>query len=312
MATAEIQSFDSTQNPFYSASVASIASVESAASVASVQSTVSVENEGRRSALTTYFTPPPACTNGPWISVSSTQGTITCTRSLDTELCYPPYFTTSPLTFYSPGVCPDQYSAVATWWDPSSVTTYEVCCPSGMTYLQLASSCQAVLGGSTSTAMIISNRTTQITDRFTAFAPTIAVAWASSDLDIFTPASAPLTAWAGRAITTSPPGTEPSLVSPLTSTTSSADSIIPATDSHTSLLPGAKIGIGVGIAVACLAFLAVGAWLVFRRRMSKSLQGAEVYGESKAELPGRENEKRLPMPGELAVNGEVFEVNGQA
>ncbi|KAK1809833.1 hypothetical protein LTR12_015795 [Friedmanniomyces endolithicus] len=267
--------------------------------------------------LTTVFSPPPPCTSGPWVSVESTQGTITCTRSLDSSLtasCYPSEFVAGAAVLYSPGICPSQYSAAASWTTEGSNATTSICCPSGMAYLQLASSCEATLGNTPASngfpTVVINNSTVQYSNAFTAFAPTIAVAWAFTDLDRYTPASAPIFATDLTAAT----------IGSSTATTTSASQSNPTTSSSTlstpiqsgsSLSTGATAGIGVDAALGGLALIALGAWLFLRRRKSRAAGGADD-NHGKAELPGESAEKQRTKAGELSTRGEIFEFGGDA
>ncbi|KAK5688046.1 hypothetical protein LTS10_000024 [Elasticomyces elasticus] len=162
---------------------------------------------------------------------------------------------------------------------------------SGMSFLQNASSCAQILPLETAigTPVVIANLTSQYTKQFTAFAPTILVAWASSDLASFTPASAPL------------------LQIIITTSTRVAGS-----DTPTGLTAGAKAGIGVGAALGLIACVALGIWLLIRRRRSRAVAQFASKDDSndKAELPGQSVEKKRPEATELGPNGEIFETSG--
>ncbi|TKA83068.1 hypothetical protein B0A55_00928 [Friedmanniomyces simplex] len=198
-------------------------------------------------------------------------------------------------------------------------------CPFGMAYLQLASSCEATLGNTYASneapTMVVSNRTVQYSNAFTAFASTIAVAWALTDLDRYTPASAPtytteLTAATGgsnfaeSAASNSATSTSATLSSASApSPTQSGSSPPSPTQTNTSLSVGAKAGIGVGASLGGLALVALGVWLLLRRR--KSHAGGEVnYVDGKAELPGEGAGKQSPKAGELSTRGEIHEFRG--
>ncbi|KAK4893299.1 hypothetical protein LTR27_008422 [Elasticomyces elasticus] len=279
--------------------------------------------------LTTVFSPAPTCTDGPWTSVNSTQGTITCTRSLASN-CYPSNFDANASVLYSPGVCPSQYTAAASWTTDGSNATTSACCPSGMAYLQIVSSCSAILGstkgGTANAATVLISPTLWLYGQlFTAYAPVIGVAWASTDLEIFTPASAPLLA---TLFTESPNGAPPSdssssstglsptvdvLSSSISSTTSASSPQLPSS-SHAAMSTGETVGISVGATIVGILLLALGAWLLFLRRKKKSqaITASSNLTDGKAELPGDSNAEKLrPHAGELETRGEIFEFAGQ-
>ncbi|KAK5758574.1 hypothetical protein LTS12_011273 [Elasticomyces elasticus] len=160
----------------------------------------------------------------------------------------------------------------------------------GMSFVQTASSCAQILPLETAigTPVVIANLTSQYTKQFTAFAPTILVAWASRDLASFTPASAPL------------------LQIIITTSTRVAGS------DTTGLTVGAKAGIGIGAALGLIACVALGVWLLTRRRRSRAAAQSASKDDSndKAELPGQSAEKKQPVATELGPNGEIFETSG--
>ncbi|KAK5730330.1 hypothetical protein LTR15_000267 [Elasticomyces elasticus] len=282
-------------------------------------------------ALTTVFSPLPTCTSGPWISVNSTQGTITCTQSMDSNLiasCYPPGFIADAAVLYSPGVCPSDYTAAASWTTDSSNATTSICCPSGMAYLQLASSCSAILGnlGDTAATVMIDNSTTLYSQLFTAYAPTIGVAWALTDLERFTPVSAPLLVRVDATATSAPhsSGTAsltvdggPGVTNSTASSTPSASSTQPASESKTNrsrVSTGEIVGISVGATIFGILLLALGAWLLYFRRKKKTqaITASATLTDGKAELPGDSNtEKFGPHAGELETRGEVLNLLGK-
>ena len=135
-----------------------------------------------------------------------------------------------------------------------------------MFYLQLTGSCFAII--TTSADVVISGHTTPYTSPFTAFASTIAVAWASHDLPKFTPSSAPLVQ-AKQAASTSQ-----------------------------SLSTGAKAGIGVGVAIAGIVLLALGIWALFRRKKKRKYE-EQPFVDPKPELPGGDAEKKSTILAEL-------------
>ncbi|KAK4580252.1 hypothetical protein LTR86_000455 [Recurvomyces mirabilis] len=264
--------------------------------------------------LTTAFTPAPVCSSSVWESVDSTQGTITCTPSLAptlTSQCYPRNFNETYTILYSPGVCPQGYAAAASWTSAGSDVHTSLCCPHGMSWLQVVSSCSEILPTGSATAIVASNTTTTMTEPFTAYAPAIAVAWASSDLTLFSPASLPLlttaslTSEATSAAATSSDISAGSVIASSTATTATGASQTSTTPGP-GLSVGAKAGIGVGATVGGLLCLAVAAWFLLWRRRSFSTKGLPE-AEGKAELPGDGIEKKALHISELGPNGEIYE-----
>ena len=160
------------------------------------------------------------------------------------------------------------------------------------------------------------------------------VAWASSDLGSFTPASAPLiasapaTAPATSATTTvtstlsnsASASTSPGGSNSLPQTSISANSagagsatatvfVTPSPSStNNGLSTGAQAGIGVGVAVVGLALIALALWALLRRRRRRLRQPPAVSQtfqpfEEKTELP-RTHKQVLS---ELSTEGGVFD-----
>ncbi|KAK4962630.1 hypothetical protein LTR10_000257 [Elasticomyces elasticus] len=197
-----------------------------------------------------------------------------------------------------------------------------------MAYLQLASSCSAILGnpGDTVPTVMIDNSTTLYSQLFTAYAPTIGVAWALTDLERFTPASAPLLVRVDATTTSAPKrsstasltnGGDSGVTSSAASSTPSASSMQPTGDAKTTksaISTGEIVGISVGATIVGILLLALGAWLLFLRRKKKSqaITASTTLTDGKAELPGDSNAEKLqPQAGELETRGEVFEFAGQ-
>ncbi|KAK3631474.1 hypothetical protein LTR56_016838 [Elasticomyces elasticus] len=259
--------------------------------------------------LTTVFSPLPTCTSGPWVSIDSTQGTITCTQSLDSSLtasCYPASFTAGAAVLYSPGVCPSAYSAAASWTSDGVNITTSICCPRGMSYLQLASSCAATLPNDandfelTGTPLVIWNSTVQYRSIFTAFAPTLAVAWASSDLAQFTPIWAPL----DSTITSSA-----SVGTPASTSSAGGPPASPPASPSDRLNRGTEAGIGVAASVVGVV-IGMAVWLFWRRRKARANRNVTLTG-GRAELEGEASEKQPPKIGELETKGEIHEFDGK-
>ncbi|KAK5729332.1 hypothetical protein LTR17_012057 [Elasticomyces elasticus] len=260
--------------------------------------------------LTTVFSPLPTCTSGPWVSIDSTQGTITCTQSLDSSLtasCYPVSFTAGAAVLYSPGVCPSAYSAAASWTTDGINITTSICCPRGMSYLQLASSCAATLPNDandfelTGTPLVIWNSTVQYRSIFTAFAPTLAVAWASSDLAQFTPIWAPLDSTITSSASVGTPASTSSAGDPPAS---------PPASPPDRLNRGTEAGIGVAASVVGVV-IGLAFWLFWRRRRMAGAKGNVTLTGGRAELEGGQSEKQPPKIGELETKGEIHEFDGK-
>jgi LPXTG-motif cell wall-anchored protein len=141
---------------------------------------------------------------------------------------------------------------------------------------------------------------------FVAVLPQIDVQWASSDLSLFTPASAPVLPAASiskfEALTTS------AATSTLQSGTQTSSPTSKASAGSNGLSTGAEAGIGVGIAIAVLLLISGIIYFVFRRRRrnkNAALQRAgstEPYVDSKAELPHNAAAKR---PQEVEAGGPL-------
>ena len=165
------------------------------------------------------------------------------------------------------------------------------------------------------------------------------VAWASSDLSKFTPASAPLLLASQEAILASsenlgtpksgsPPTARSSAASPQGSPPSPASQ---TSSSHTegarTLDTGVKAGIGVGVIVVSVAIISVGLWLLMRmRKRRKDKLASSTASEmdtdnihAKAELDhentrtgilnkGRQQEGREKEFAEMSGEGLVQEV----
>ena len=103
--------------------------------------------------------------------------------------------------------------------------------------------------------------------------PPITVAWASSDLSKFDPPSAPLLAYRSAYVTVSSAASEPTQ-QPGASATKHPAKATGSTASGTStesggLSTGAKAGIGVGIAVVALIAIGALVWFLLKKRKSR-------------------------------------------
>ena len=143
-----------------------------------------------------------------------------------------------------------------------------------------------------------------------AFANPISVAWQSSDLDKFIPASAPVLALAqqtGGSIS----ATSSSLSLSTTTTNTQYPSSTITTTSGSELSTGAKAGIGVGVAVAALAIIAGILYWFFRRYRlrQKPKQTQESTAAEKRDMHGEY--MSIPMDArpraELGGDANVYE-----
>ncbi|KAK5702488.1 hypothetical protein LTR17_022285 [Elasticomyces elasticus] len=175
-----------------------------------------------------------------------------------------------------------------------------------MSYLQLASSCAANLPNDaddfepTGTPLVIWNSTVQYTNLFTAFAPTLAVAWASSDLAQFTPTWAPLYSTITSSASVGTPASTSSVGGPPAS---------PPASPPDRLNRGTEAGIGVAASVVALV-IGLGVWLYWRRRKARANENVTLTG-GRAELEGEAREKQPPKIGELETKGEIHEFYGK-
>lgn len=153
-----------------------------------------------------------------------------------------------------------------------------------MTYV---SACCCTSTVTAATSIINAAGNTGTTSNFVAADWYIRVAWASSDLSSFSPASAPVT----TAQQTSTPSSASSGVAALSSTATSqsaASSRTATASAHRSsaaanngggLSTGAQAGIGVGVALAALALLAALVfWFMHKRRKDKQTPVTPVVG----------------------------------
>lgn len=82
-------------------------------------------------ALTTTFTPPPACSTLAGIYQQHVDGGVWEMQGpIETDECYPPDFNPTRDYVYSPGVCPSGYSvACRDYHGDQDATTVHTCCP---------------------------------------------------------------------------------------------------------------------------------------------------------------------------------------
>ena len=145
-----------------------------------------------------------------------------------------------------------------------------------------------------------STRTVTVSFTLNAYQWPLSVEWASSDLSLFTPASAPLQNMTTTSMTIQSTGKAPTFGASRTSGTplTSGASRSSATSSFhrhsdAALLSGAKVGIGVGAAVGGIAIVLVGFIWFFKRRKARhhdwdaphaSHESYPLYVDGKGEL----------------------------
>ena len=135
----------------------------------------------------------------------------------------------------------------------------------------------------------------------------IIVTWASSDLDRFTPASAPVlhaTPASKLLISASIINTRAGSLGNVGATSTAQ------TSNSSSLSTGAQAGIGVGVTIVCICAMSAIIWTIFRRRKSrKGTEDAqmslkpELHGESKSAANGGERS-------ELDDDAKISEIIG--
>jgi hypothetical protein len=154
-------------------------------------------------------------------------------------------------------------------------------------------------------------KTVDLSSTFVGYQWPLSVEWASSDLSMFTPASAPL-----LAATQSSGILDLGSMAPVGTETPSQSS---AVDHSSSLSTGAKAGIGVSVAVAGAMIIGALVLWFFRRRVMRkrvhnpAANNAHPYVDGKVELPHDEAEIRGPgIPVELgAMNQSPKEMDGE-
>ncbi|KAK5726723.1 hypothetical protein LTR15_002611 [Elasticomyces elasticus] len=238
--------------------------------------------------LLSFFTAPPSCNPesiSTWTGCSSSGGTLQCAPNLD-DNCLPAPGSQLSREVFSPGVCPESYYAAGLSGLPNAATT-AWCCPSGCIYNSGA--CASIITGAYSTSTIssdgsatatalIANATlpNQSETIFVGIFPTIQVAWAVSDLPLFTPASAPILQAQNPTASTTPTPTAKSK----------------------GVSTSAWAGIGVGIGFACL-FALIGVliwWLVMRRRRNRLAKKPEMNTDQPLDAPGYELDSKRRHP----------------
>ena len=211
-------------------------------------------------------------------------------RAVSMRSCYPAHFEYQPDLFvtdgyiYSPGVCPSGYYAAKSngLKGGSGTAATSWCCPHGMTFSAFQG-CVSLTTPTSTTTLYQNHEKVQMIAPYVVLEPYIPVAWASGDLHLFTPTSAPLSvSQACRAqarasvANTGIPGT--------------AGKHVPG--SPGGLSTGAKAGVGVGVAFAAVAAIAMIVLLLKYRRK------AQV---SAAELEKRDQPENFESMTELVM-----------
>ncbi|KAK0925160.1 hypothetical protein LTR91_012554 [Friedmanniomyces endolithicus] len=253
------------------------------------------------------------------------------------------YLISASYGIFSPGVCPESYTAyptativvrstTTTWMPTDSVTTQSylvplstpiavtvcMCCPSA------SSSCVATRTFNTGIAIEVSPAIatgTAITSTYSGTLVEMAyaypIAWEAGDLAAMTPASAVLQQIALVAPTSITSlatssaamlGTAAPSPSPSSSQTSASQPAAPSPSAQPGHSDTVGLGVGLGVGLTALLALTLLATLYFRRR--KARQQTTTYASpefAKAELPGQEAEKRHA---ELGTETGVIEVSG--
>ena len=150
---------------------------------------------------------------------------------------------------------------------------------------------------------------------FVALFTPLMVTWASSDLNRFTPSSAPLK---GSAMSTSDISGSQSHSQKTHSNAPTSTSAAPKSKSTTAapnpsgLNTGAKAGIGVGVSVFALCLFFIVFWSLRRRRNRQKINQPvdHPYVDAKAELPGKDNAKTPRSAAELAADSNFGEMSG--
>lgn len=233
--------------------------------------------------LTTVFPVPTSCFDNIYYALF-TSPDISAFRDYNalSSQCYPESYgafeyptATFEASWYSPGVCPSGYAIASSYYDNEASATRAYCCPGASDKEWVPDFPWGGDGGrrvcistvTTSTSLVLADRTTVVTDFFSAYDWPISVMWAESDLNKFTPASAPLLA--GKAASTS---NAASTSSPAQMSETGTSTALPTPTGSKGLSTGAEVGIGIGVAAIALALLAVAGFILYRRRKAKKVQ----------------------------------------
>ena len=180
------------------------------------------------------------------------------------RLCYPRGFQhqyeTGLSAVFSPGVCPHGYTGALVEQhteEERAITSY--CCPVGMSYAQ-SIGCMSTV--TTSTTVVNDKGTTvTMTSPFIAADWDIKVVWAYSQLDVFTPASAPLLRRVSLGSAT-----------PTNNVTSQGRPPRGA-QMERAMSPGQLVGISAGVLFFVVAVFASGVYALWRRKRNRQWVG---------------------------------------
>ncbi|OJJ46174.1 hypothetical protein ASPZODRAFT_142797 [Penicilliopsis zonata CBS 506.65] len=249
-------------------------------------------------ALVTVFTAPSSCSSS-WTYEASTYNGISSGLLLQNAIsedidgtCFPPGFDQSGRVFedqiFSPGACPDHYTTHTPLQVSGAITT-AACCLKNFTFYTSSDyqGCLSTFTGSTSVAARAGGfgssdytTSTTISGTYTMWGLPIVIEYQSSDLSLYTTATATST-------------------TSTTSTTSAAPST-QSSSSSSGLSTGAKAGIAVGAVVGALLLLGLFGFWLRRSRAEKrrqitpiapetTSQPAELYQDQVYEAPANEN-----------------------
>ncbi|KUI70558.1 hypothetical protein VM1G_05898 [Cytospora mali] len=271
--------------------------------------------------LTTTFTAPSSCATAAglyqiWPASSAyyyEQGPLLARTD-----CYPSSYDASPSQYYSPGLCPNGYTAACSSTDVISTTVTETaytCCPTAAHYTcadpanTLASSQSSFLGCTSlfaqalvlASVTAISDGNTDLLQTTTARAGeglganSIAVRFRSGDFDttlVVEGSVASITAGASPTLASSS-GTL--AISVPTSTTSSSDG--PASKGrHVGVSTTQAIGIAIGSAAAALIAVGLAVFFIWLRRRKQKIR-AQIETPIPAPAPPPKDKKyRAPPP----------------
>ncbi|KAJ5715229.1 uncharacterized protein N7483_012410 [Penicillium malachiteum] len=239
-------------------------------------------------ALTTTFTPPPACTTNTWF-IEYVSGTNYYTEIItgsdtswwlslgptETGTCYPSGYQASTETYFSPGICPEGYwtAAQTVVTDDGDSETRGTCCPNNyvaQTETNLAwythNACTSYNPNPSQKWTFTKAETISSTTRADGInAQGISIRWKATDFPDKT-----TTSDISTVSTTSVVFTAPTATNEVTQTTGSGK----------GLSTGAKAGIVVGAATCVLSLIAVAILLCIRRRQNQRTgrQNEKVQG----------------------------------
>ena len=268
-----------------------------AAAATSGQEDIVVTTTRPQIALTTVYTPPATCNS--YVTYDGTtlwQNGVSQTGDIN---CYPPEFPLILGSYYSPGICPHQWTSAGSLSHSSGFDA--MCCPSSY-FLSttdatslLANFCFSLMTTPLSNVVSVQSigdvpaqnpslTTLSASDvsSTTVYADVIQVQWQSTDKNIINllkqSTAASMTGPTGSR-TASPASTRTAGASSTRSATASP-SASASSNSSGGLSTGAKAGIGIGVALAVLALAALAAFLFLLRRRRRRTREANPQGLS--------------------------------